>query len=189
MLVVGSRGLGGFAALILGSVSRYVATHAPCPVVVAREASLVMHRELVVGVGDPQRSAAAVGFAFEEATLREARLLAVHAMSPSVLTAQPVRPQAETGHPGPGPAEMQAEAATRLEALLAGWRKKHPQVQADWEIVHAHPGRALAGASARADLVVLGRRAARAPHSPGAGPVIHAVLSHAHGPVATIPHD
>ncbi len=189
MLVVGSRGLGGFAALILGSVSRYVATHAPCPVVVARAERPAMHRELVVGVGDPQRSAAAVGFAFEEAALREARLLVLHAMSPSVVTVQPVSPQAETGHARPGLPEMQAEAATRLEALLAGWRKKYPQVRADWEIVHEHPGHALAGASGHAGLVVLGRRADRAPHVPGADPVLHAVLSHAQGPVATVPGD
>ena len=36
MLVVGSRGHGGFTGAVLGSVSQYCVHHAPCPVVVIR---------------------------------------------------------------------------------------------------------------------------------------------------------
>jgi len=167
-------------------VSRYVATHAPCPVVVAREESTAVHREVVVGVADEQQDTAAVEFAFQEAVLRQARLLAVHAWLSAPVTGAPPRPVAR-GQARAGPHELLAGAEAWLEALLAAWRQKYPQVQADRQVILAHPGRVLAGASARADLVVLGRRTVLAPHGPGAGSVIHAVLSHAHGPVATVP--
>jgi nucleotide-binding universal stress UspA family protein len=171
MLVLGSRGAGGFSAMILGSVSRYVATHATVPVVVAREETMALHREIVVGVRDPAQSDAALGLGFEEAALRKARLLAVHAWSWS----------------GPGHTEIPAEENTHLESTVTTWGEKFPEVEARWEVVHGHPGRVLSGLSARADLVVLGRHAPGGPHAPGVGSVTHAVLSHAHGPVVSVP--
>jgi len=173
LLVLGSRGAGGFSALILGSVSRYVATHAPAPVVVAREETMSADREIVVGVRDPAQAEAALGFGFEEAALRHARLLAVHAWS----------------SPVPGHTQAPAEETSRLESAVTAWQEKFPEVEASVEVVHAHPGRVLAGSSARADLVVLGRHAPGGSRGPGVGSVTHAVLSHAHGPVATVPGD
>jgi nucleotide-binding universal stress UspA family protein len=173
MLVLGSRGSGGFSALILGSVSRYLATNAPVPVVVAREETTAADREIVVGVRDPGQAAAALEFGFQEAALRQARLLAVHARSGTFS----------------GRREDQAEETGRLESAVTTWREKFPEVEARSEVMHAHPGRVLAGSSARADLVVLGRHGPGEPHARGVGSVTHAVLSHAHGPVVSVPGD
>lgn len=37
LLVVGSRGHGGFVGMLVGSVSHYVVSHATCPVVIVRD--------------------------------------------------------------------------------------------------------------------------------------------------------
>lgn len=177
LLVVGSRGAGGFAAMILGSVSRYCATHAPCPVVVVREETMAVHREIVVGVRDldPPGPSAALDFAFAEAALRKSRLAAVHAWYWSVPASRLDAPDVPAG------------TADRLAAVLAGYQAAYPDVEVRHDVVNAHPGRVLAGASARADLVVLGRHPD--PHAEGHGvsSATHAVLTHAHGPVAVVP--
>jgi nucleotide-binding universal stress UspA family protein len=162
LLVAGARGIGGFAALILGSVSRYAATHAPCPVVVVRATPGAVHREVVVGVRDASDAAGTLAFAFDEAALRGADLIAVHV----------------SGEAG----------AEELTEILNGWRDKYPGVTVRPEIVSGHPGQVLAEYSARADLVVIGRHGGSgASHAIGSAQ--HAVLNHANGPVAVIPRE
>ena len=182
MLVVGSRGVGAFTAMVLGSVSRYAASHASCPVVVVRDDTAGNRRQVVVGVGDLDHCADSLTFAFEEASLRQAGLLAVHAWQ---------APQGDISRAGDtytaeDPHVFEAEAARHLEGLLNEWREKYPDVPVSTDVVHGHPGRALVGLSARADLVVIGRHA-KQPGLPGPGSVRHAVLNHAHGPVAVVP--
>jgi nucleotide-binding universal stress UspA family protein len=168
LLVVGSDGSGTFAAMALGSVSRYAAVHASCPVVVVREQTTATDRLVAVGIRSPQDCSAALAFAFEEASLRKAALLVVHAW------------QFPDSHAAEG-------AARELDDLLSDWRGRYPDVDASRDVVHGHPGRVLADLSARADLVVLGRHNANDRLVPGPARVIHAVVSHAHGPVVTVP--
>jgi nucleotide-binding universal stress UspA family protein len=187
VLVVGARGAGGFAALVLGSVSRYVASRAACPVVVVREETMAVHREIAVGIRDPRETTGALAFAFEEAALRRAELVAVHAWFwfPSALHLPETGEAAELRPTDPG--RISAEAASSLDIALEGWRDKYPGVRVRQDIIHGHPARVLASYSARADLVVLGRHAHPGGAGPGIGSIQHAVLDHAHGPVAVVP--
>jgi nucleotide-binding universal stress UspA family protein len=184
MLVVGARGAGGFAAMLLGSVSRYAATRAPCPVVVAREVTTAVHREIVVGVRHPQDASKALAFAFEEAAVRGAELVAAHAWYwfPSALGGATA--PGDAGWP-PDPEQISAEADRNLAEALSGWRDKYPAVRVRQDVVHGHPGRVLASYGGRADLVIIGRHDEGA--APGIGSIQHAVLDHAGGPVAVIP--
>ena len=79
VVVVGSRGRGGFASLILGSVAAQVAAHAACPVVTIRKAPADDAREIVVGIDATPGSEAALAFAFDEASRHGWTLIAVHA--------------------------------------------------------------------------------------------------------------
>ncbi len=182
MLVVGSRGGGGFAALVLGSVSRYVATRADCPIVVVREETMATRREVVVGVHDLDQPAA-IGFAFQEAALRKARLRAVHGWQWFL----PEMRLTGTERPGADAEAVTAEVSEWLTGLLSFWREKYPEVDVIEEVVHASPARVLAASSARADLVVLGRNSADGSAHPATHAVTHAVLNHLHGPIAIVP--
>ena len=180
MLVVGARGAGGFAAMLLGSVSRYAAARATCPVIVVRQASMAVHQEVVVGIRDPQEISEALTFAFEEAAARHADLMAVHAWHwfPSVLRS-PVDQDAPFH-----PEQISGQAVHSLSAVLYQWRQKYPAVRVRQDVIRGHPARILANYSVRSDLVVIGRHA-----DPGIGSIQHALLDHARGPVAVVPAD
>ena len=182
MLVVGSRGLGAFAAMVLGSVSRYTADYASCPVAVVRDDTATVHRQVGVGIGDLDSCADSLTFAFEEASLRKASLIAIHAWH----TPQTDISRAGSPSPVPGSYAIEAEAAGQLAGLLDSWRKKYPDVPVSQDVVHGHPGRALVGLSASSDLLVIGRHV-KHPSLQGPGSVRHAVLNYALGPIAVVP--
>jgi nucleotide-binding universal stress UspA family protein len=88
LVVTGSRGLGGFRGLLVGSVSAAVAAHAPCPVIVVhphRDGTAYPARptgRVVVGVDGSEVSTAAIRFALQEAARRHIGVTAVGAALP-----------------------------------------------------------------------------------------------------------
>ena len=111
MLVLGAHGTGALGSIALGSVSWNAAAHASCPVVIVRGETVAVHQEIGIGIGDLDASAEPLTFAFKEASLRKAGLIAVHAWhiplaaisragSPSpVPTWLPPRPKPPGGSP------------------------------------------------------------------------------------------
>lgn len=180
LVVLGDRGLGGFASLLLGSVAAQVAAYAPCPVLVARGAQRD-EGPVVVGVDGSALSRAAVEFAAEEAAAYGAPLLAVHAYRHPVST-------------GPGdmqplvhdPDVLRDEEELVLAESLAGIAERYPQVPVRKAVRRARPAAAVVEASRSARLLVVGTRGHGGFASLLLGSVSHAALHHADCPVAVV---
>ncbi|MBX6384322.1 MAG: universal stress protein [Microbispora sp.] len=177
-VVIGSRGLGGFAGMLLGSVGMHVAGHVDVPVVVVRPGVSAPHGLVVVGVDGSAEAGAALTYAFEEARLRGHRLLALYAWQ------LPVHPFA------PEIAYDVDEVRKAQEDYVAGAVRAHwdryPGVPAEMRAVCAHPVTAMVEAAEKADLLVVGSRGRGAVGAAVLGSVSRAVLHHAHCPVAVV---
>ncbi|MFC4907070.1 universal stress protein [Actinomadura gamaensis] len=184
-VVVGHRGRGGFAGMMLGSASLRTAERSPAPVVVVRGpegehdvadgAEPGRHGEVVVGLaldGD----AAPLEFAFAEAAARGAPVRTVHVSVPPRLAVDAMRQTADD--------ERLRWAMLEAHAPL---RKRFPDVRVDETVVWDDPVTALVEASRTAGLVVVGRRHRPGPTWRGLGSVGHGVLHHAACPVAIVP--
>lgn len=179
-LVLGSRGLGGFKGLLLGSVSLAVAGHAAGPVVVVREPVAAEHGMVVVGDDGSEGAAHAVAYAVEQARARRATLLVEYAW---------VLPTVPAVY-GSGYSDL-LEEVTREECRLARervgrWRDEHADVHIIDRQVLDHPVPALAAASATADLVVVGSRGMGGFAAAVLGSVGHGLLHRAECPVAVV---
>lgn len=179
LLVVGTRGRGGFAGLLLGSVSARVVAHAHCPVVVLREHDqrTASGGEIVLGMQAGQAEETML-FAFEQAARAGVGLRALHAWAPYPGVAQGYLSDTDL---------LAREAAERMVADLAAVREKFPHVPVTITVQRGHPAAVLAGASAEVRLVVVGAHRHLGPLSLGIGPVIHGLLGHAYCPVSVVP--
>ncbi len=179
MVVVGSRGRGPVASLLLGSTSVAVATHGSCPTLVHRPGgpSPARHR-VAVGVDGTALSVPAVEVAFALAAWRGSTLTVVHCASAAGPVATP-----RDGSPVPVPADEQA----LVSEALAGMAQKHPDVEVTVQMVRGFAGRHLVAASRDHDLLVIGHHRAGALHDLVYGSVAPGVVEHATCPVVVVP--
>ncbi|WP_283138913.1 universal stress protein [Rhizohabitans arisaemae] len=183
-LVVGSRGLGGFAGAVLGSVSLHVVGHVPAPVVVVRETPEHVYGEIVVGVDDSDACEPALAYAFEQARLRGAGLRAIHAWHlPVQVFAPGMAPQVPYDYDMEDLRIAEHNIAT---AKLALWEVKYPEVTVTVQAPCAHPVEALTEASGTADLLVVGSHGRGGFASAILGSVSRGVLHHARSAVAIV---
>ncbi|MFC7546683.1 universal stress protein [Plantactinospora sp. GCM10030261] len=184
LVVIGDRGLGGFASLLLGSIALQTASYAASPVLVARGTE--HPGPVVVGVDGSETSQRALAVAVEEAAVRGAELRAVHAFR----------------HPrSTGPGDMmplvydteslRAEEDRRVAEAVAPWQDRYPDVPMIRRVAHGRAAPTLIEESARAQLLVIGARGRGGLAGLILGSVSQAVLHHAECPtvIAPMAHD
>lgn len=176
VLVLGTRGLGGFTGLLVGSSAMLLAERARCPLVVMR-AGGDEYGPVVVGVDGLTTGEPTIAYAFAEASATGAELVAVHAWHDVGLS----------GHAGAAGHERARQAAVEtLADRIAVWQEKYPDVRVRREVVRDHPPAALMRHASDARLVVVGTRGRGGFLGLAFGSTGQHLLHHAPCPVAIV---
>lgn len=186
LTVVGSRGKGGFAGRLLGTVSSALPAHSVCPTIVVpvgwtpeaeREARPSSSRPVRSSVGgmveatEDTDTVPGVDYAGqvvvgvdslgkESPALWEAADIAVRRNSPlhiqAVITTAVIGPE---WIPSQGDLERLIEEGTgKLEVASAALRGKHPDLDVRWTLFDGQPAEVLVRASDTCDILVIGSR-------------------------------
>ncbi|MCV7300481.1 universal stress protein [Mycobacterium barrassiae] len=151
LVVVGCRGLGGVAGLLLGSVSSGVLHHAHCPVAVIHDEDPLMDypsaAPVVVGVDGSPASELATAIAFDEASRRGVELVAVHTWMNFADFPLDILPD-----------EVVTQADEELAQRLAGYCEQYPDVVVRRVVEQGNPAHRLVEESEKAQLLVVGSR-------------------------------
>lgn len=148
-IVVGSRGQTALGRMLLGSVSTGLVHQAECPVVIVRDGDQPPgDAPVLVGIDGSPASELATEVAFEEASVRQVELVALHGWRDTSLF----------HYPGLDTESLQTQAEAVLAERLAGWQERYPDVTVRRVVVAEHPARALVQRAEEAQLVVVGSR-------------------------------
>jgi len=179
LIVVGTRGRGGFTGMLLGSVSQHASRHAHCDVAVIRPVDRDASNAVVAGIDMSHRDPVVLRAAFEEARRRQAMLRVVHAWS--ALT--PAGPGLGVGPIGYDIKERARGEQRRLDHELKSWQDDYPDVEVASESLTGHPVTTLVDDAAHAQLLVVGARGGGGFNELLLGSTTTAVMHRAHCPV------
>ena len=172
LIVVGSRGRGALSRSLLGSVSSGLIRHAHCPVALIRDEDPQLPDPVLVGI-DGSTSDLATAIAFEEASLRNVELIALHTWNDIDMNAIPGYDWSPTT----------AKEGHLLAEALAGWQQRYPNVSVQNRLVSDRAAHALVDASQSAQLVVVGSHGSGALAGMLLGSVSNAVVQAVQRPV------
>lgn len=189
LVVVGHRGSEGLAGLLAGSTAVHLSAHARCPVMVVRGRPDPAGPVLVAVDGSPQGQPA-IAFAFSEAALRGADLVALHAWSTWTDHGEhALGHQVELVELVGDVDRIRQEEERELAEALSGHRDQYPGVTVRPHLVRGRTRPALIEASAHAQLMVVGARGYGGFTGLLLGSVSQAALHHAHCPVTVVRSD
>ena len=186
LAVVGTRGGGGFADRLLGTVSSALPAHAYCPTIVVPRhtegAEYTPVRRIVVGVDGSESARKALRWAVREAEAWEAELTAIAAVpmasGAGALAWLPAAVDRE---------QVLADVRSGLDRAVADAVEGHPKVVVRRHALDGNAAELMAEFSTAVDLVVVGSRGRGGFSGLLLGSVSQGVLSHASCPVMVVP--
>ena len=184
LLVLGSRGTGGFRGILVGSTAVALVAHGACPVAVIRgateDAAPPAEGPVVVGVDGSPTSDAAIATAFDEASWRGAEVVAVHAWSQ--YASDHVRFQSIDE----GREQVEQAEHELLAQRLAGWQEKYPDVAVRRVVTSGRPVERLLEHAVGAQLMVVGSRGSGGFSGMLLGSTSQALIRHATCPLLVV---
>jgi nucleotide-binding universal stress UspA family protein len=157
LLAAGTRGTGNWSWPGLGSVSNQLAAGASCPLLLVPDDGIWREGPVVAGVDGSASSQRAAGFAFEEAHLRHAGVLAVCWSDPG-----------------------------QDDEITGMWRRKYPDVAFRASPAQQAPAAALRALAATAPLLVVGAHGTGDIPGLLLGTVAHELLQNAEHPITVV---